>query len=53
MRGRVTAFLIAPALLAGNAVVLRGGSEAFHSNQALGKVLREAARDTRDTQARA
>ncbi|MCA9512260.1 MAG: glutamate-5-semialdehyde dehydrogenase [Myxococcota bacterium] len=31
---------------AGNAVVLRGGSEAFHSNVALGEELRAAARDT-------
>jgi len=29
-------------LKAGNAVVLRGGSEAFHSNMALGTLLREA-----------
>lgn len=31
---------------AGNAVVLRGGSEAIHSNLALGEELRAAARDT-------
>lgn len=29
-------------LKAGNAVILRGGSEAFHSNQALGRILRDA-----------
>jgi glutamate-5-semialdehyde dehydrogenase len=31
---------------AGNAVVLRGGSEAIHSNRALVEALRDAARDT-------
>ncbi|MCX2455231.1 glutamate-5-semialdehyde dehydrogenase [Lacticaseibacillus nasuensis] len=30
----------------GNAVILRGGKEALHSNQALAKVLREALADT-------
>ncbi len=29
-------------LKAGNAVILRGGSEAFHSNQCLGKILHQA-----------
>ena len=29
-------------LKAGNAVILRGGSEAFHSNQALAKIVRQA-----------
>lgn len=45
-RPNVTVDAAALCIKAGNAVVLRGGSEAFHSNQALGAVLREAARDT-------
>jgi len=45
-RPNVTVDAAALCVKAGNAVVLRGGSEAFHSNQALGRVLREAARDT-------
>jgi len=32
-------------LRAGNAVILRGGSEAFHSNQALGALLSQAMRE--------
>jgi glutamate-5-semialdehyde dehydrogenase len=45
-RPNVTVDAAALCLKAGNAVILRGGSEAFHSNQALGKELRAAARDT-------
>jgi glutamate-5-semialdehyde dehydrogenase len=45
-RPNVTVDAAALCLKAGNAVVLRGGSEAFHSNRALGEVLRAAARDT-------
>jgi len=44
-RPNVTVDAAALCIKAGNAVVLRGGSEAFHSNQALGKVLKAAARD--------
>ncbi|MDP6976978.1 MAG: glutamate-5-semialdehyde dehydrogenase [Myxococcota bacterium] len=44
-RPNVTVDAAALCVKAGNAVILRGGSEAFHSNQALGRVLREAARD--------
>jgi glutamate-5-semialdehyde dehydrogenase len=32
-------------LKAGNAVILRGGSEAFHSNQALAQIIRQALRN--------
>ena len=45
-RPNVTVDAAALCIKAGNAVVLRGGSEAFHSNQALGKVLQQAARET-------
>ncbi|MCP4037124.1 MAG: glutamate-5-semialdehyde dehydrogenase, partial [bacterium] len=45
-RPNVTVDAAALCVKAGNAVVLRGGSEAFHSNQALAKVLRAAARET-------
>jgi len=45
-RPNVTVDAAALCLKAGNAVVLRGGSEAFHTNQALGRVLRAAARET-------
>jgi len=45
-RPNVTVDAAALCLKAGNAVILRGGSEAFHSNQALGEELRAAARDT-------
>jgi glutamate-5-semialdehyde dehydrogenase len=45
-RPNVTVDAAALCIKAGNAVILRGGSEAFHSNQALGRELREAARDT-------
>jgi len=44
-RPNVTVDAAALCLKAGNAVVLRGGTEAFHSNQALGCELRAAARD--------
>lgn len=33
-------------LKAGNAVILRGGSEAFHSNSILGQIIQEALRET-------
>ena len=42
-RPNVTVDAAALCVKAGNGVILRGGSEAFHSNQALGRVLREAA----------
>ena len=45
-RPNVTVDAAALCLKAGNAVILRGGSEAIHSNRALGEVLRAAARDT-------
>ena len=41
-RPNVTADAAALCLKSGNAVILRGGSEAHHSNQAIGAVLREA-----------
>ena len=41
-RPNVTADAAALCLKSGNAVILRGGSEAYHSNQAIGAVLREA-----------
>jgi len=44
-RPNVTVDAAALCLKAGNAVILRGGSEAYHSNQALGEELRAAARD--------
>ncbi|MBW2294165.1 MAG: glutamate-5-semialdehyde dehydrogenase, partial [Deltaproteobacteria bacterium] len=45
-RPNVTVDAAALCIKASNAVILRGGSEAFHSNQALGKVMRAAARET-------
>jgi glutamate-5-semialdehyde dehydrogenase len=45
-RPNVTVDAAALCVKAGNAVVLRGGSEAIHSNLALGEVLREAARES-------
>jgi len=45
-RPNVTVDAAALCLKAGNAVILRGGSEAIHSNRALGEELRAAARDT-------
>lgn len=44
-RPNVTIDAAALCVKSGNAVILRGGSEAIHSNLALGEVLREAARD--------
>ena len=41
-RPNVTADAAALCLKSGNAVILRGGSEAHHSNQAIGAVLRQA-----------
>lgn len=41
-RPNVTADAAGLCLKSGNAVILRGGSEAFHSNQAIGKVLQAA-----------
>ncbi|MBI4685771.1 MAG: glutamate-5-semialdehyde dehydrogenase [Nitrospirae bacterium] len=43
-RPNVTADATSLCLKAGNAVILRGGSEAIHSNKAIVKILREAAR---------
>jgi glutamate-5-semialdehyde dehydrogenase len=43
-RPNVTADATSLCLKAGNAVVLRGGSEAIHSNKAIVKVLRDAAK---------
>ena len=45
-RPNVTVDAAALCVKAGNAVILRGGSEAIHSNRALGEELRAAARDT-------
>ncbi len=45
-RPNVTADAAALCLKSGNAVILRGGSEAHHSNQAIGAVLREACAKT-------
>jgi glutamate-5-semialdehyde dehydrogenase len=45
-RPNVTVDAAALCLKAGNAVILRGGSEAIHSNRALGDELRAAARET-------
>ena len=44
-RPNVTVDAAALCVKAGNAVVLRGGSEAFHANQALGRELKAAAED--------
>jgi glutamate-5-semialdehyde dehydrogenase len=46
-RPNVTADAAALCLKSGNAVILRGGSEAHHSNQAIGAVLRQACGKTR------
>lgn len=43
-RPNVTADATSLCLKAGNAVVLRGGSEAIHSNRAIVKILRDAAK---------
>ena len=45
-RPNVTVDAAALCLKAGNAVILRGGSEALHSNLALAEALRAAARET-------
>ncbi|MBP5622388.1 MAG: aldehyde dehydrogenase family protein, partial [Thermoguttaceae bacterium] len=44
-RPNVTTDAAAICVKSGNAVVLRGGKEAFHSNVVLGKVLADAARE--------
>ena len=44
-RPNVTADAAAPCVKAGNAVILRGGKEAVHSNTAIAKILAEAAAD--------
>src|SRR5512142_278555 len=44
-RPNVTADAAALCLKSGNAVILRGGSEAIHSNLAIGGILREILRD--------
>lgn len=44
-RPNVTADAAGLCLKSGNAVILRGGSEAYHSNQAIGKVLEEALKE--------
>jgi glutamate-5-semialdehyde dehydrogenase len=41
-RPNVTADAAGLCLKSGNSVILRGGSEAFHSNQAIGQILRKA-----------
>jgi len=46
-RPNVTADAAALCLKSGNAVILRGGSEAHYSNQAIGAVLREACAETK------
>ena len=46
-RPNVTADAAALCLKSGNAVILRGGSEAHFSNQAIGRILREACAQTR------
>src|ERR671919_2327407 len=46
-RPNVTADAAALCIKSGNAVILKGGSEAHHSNQAIGAVLREACSETR------
>jgi glutamate-5-semialdehyde dehydrogenase len=45
-RPNVTADAAALCLKSGNAVILRGGSEAHHSNQAIAAVLRQACAET-------
>lgn len=45
-RPNVTADAAALCIKSGNAVILRGGSEAYFSNQAIGKLLREACAET-------
>ena len=50
-RPNVTADAAALCLKSGNAVILRGGSEAYHSNQAIAAVLRQACAETAVPQA--
>ena len=45
-RPNVTTDAAAICVKSGNAAILRGGKEAFHSNQVLGKILADAARQT-------
>jgi glutamate-5-semialdehyde dehydrogenase len=45
-RPNVTADASGLCLKSGNSVILRGGSEAFHSNQAIGQVLRDVLVET-------
>jgi glutamate-5-semialdehyde dehydrogenase len=45
-RPNVTADAAALCLKSGNAVILRGGSEAYNSNQAIGSLLRQACSET-------
>lgn len=45
-RPNVTVDAAALCIKAGNAVILRGGSEAFHSNTCLAEILRKALRET-------
>ena len=45
-RPNVTVDAAALCIMAGNAVILRGGSEAFHSNSRLAAILRESLRQT-------
>ena len=45
-RPNVTADASGLCIKSGNSVILRGGSEAFHSNQAIGQVLRNALVET-------
>lgn len=45
-RPNVTADAAALCMKSGNAVILRGGSEAYFSNRAIGEVLREACAET-------
>jgi glutamate-5-semialdehyde dehydrogenase len=45
-RPNVTADAAALCLKSGNAVILRGGSEAIHSNRAISDILRRALKDT-------
>jgi glutamate-5-semialdehyde dehydrogenase len=46
-RPNVTSDAAALCLKSGNAVILRGGSVAYFSNQAIGRILREACAETR------
>src|SRR3990167_2294853 len=46
-RPNVTADAAALCLKSGNAVILRGGSEAYFSNRAIGAVLQQACAETR------